>query len=514
MKRRRFVTTAAATMGLALTPIRSHPVLAQPKFSAYPFSLGVASGDPWPYSVVLWTRLAPDPLEGITLPPVSIPVHWQIATDSQLKTVVAEGTAMAEPELAHAIHVVVDRLEPNQWYWYQFKAGAEISPIGRTRTTPLSSDAVDQLQFAFVSCQNYEHGHYTAYQHLALADLDLVFHLGDYIYEGKPQSGQPRQHLGPSATDLDSYRLRYALYKLDPHLQAAHAAFPFICTWDDHEVENDYAADLSQTFEDLTIFRRRRAAAYQAYYEHLPLRPSAQPQGAMMQLYRRFQFGDLAEFSVLDTRQYRDDQPCAKSSKGGGQIVMNCPDRLHLSRTMLGAQQEQWLLQGLKQSPSRWTVIAQAQLMAELEQIPGPGIAHWSDGWDGYAANRQRILQWIEQHRPSNPIVLSGDLHSFWVSDLKPDFQDPRSPVVATEFGGTSISSKGPSYRLLSLAIPGNPHIKFFDSRLRGYVHCTVTRDRWVSQLQVVDTVETPNASLRTLATFEVYDGQPGARRL
>ena len=514
MKRRHFVTTAAATLGLTLVPARSQVVLAQPQFSANPFSLGVASGDPWPHSVVLWTRLAPDPLNGITLPPMAIPVQWQMATDPEMATVVAQGTALAAPEFAHAVHVVVDRLEPGQWYWYQFQAGSARSAIGRTRTAPGPSDTVDQLQFAFVSCQHYEHGYYTAYQHLAQANLDLVFHLGDYIYEGHPQSGQPRQHIGARASDLDSYRLRYAQYKLDPHLQAAHAAFPFICTWDDHEVENDYAADQSQSFADPTVFRRRRAAAYQAYYEHLPLRPSAQPQGATLQLYRHFQFGDLVEFNVLDTRQYRDDQPCAKPSKGGGQILLGCAERLNPERTMLGVKQEAWLMDNLKQSQARWTVIAQAQLMAELEQLPGPGTAYWSEGWDGYAANRQRILQWIEAYRPANPIVLSGDLHSFWVADLQPDPHDPQSPVVATEFGGTSISSQGPSYRLLSLAIPENPHIKFFDSRLRGYVHCTVERDLWVSHLQAVETVETPDAPLRTLATFAVKEGQPGAQRL
>ena len=512
MNRRQFVTTSA--VALALAAAKANPVLAQPTFTAYPFSLGVASGDPWPHSVLLWTRLAPDPLNGIAMPPVNVPVQWQVATEPELTHIVAAGTTLAVPELAHAVHVVAEGLEPGQWYWYQFRVGSQLSPVGRTRTAPAKTDRVDQLRFAFVSCQNYEQGHYTAYQHLAQADLDLVLHLGDYIYEGDPLPDRPRQHLGPNPVDLETYRLRYALYKSDPHLQAAHAAFPFICTWDDHEVENDYAADASQSFADPMGFRRRRAAAYQAYYEHLPLRPSAQPQGATMQLYRRFRFGDLAAFNVLDTRQYRDDHACPQPGKGGGQIVFNCPERLDTDRTMLGAQQEQWLSEGLAQAQTRWTVIAQAQLMAELEQLPGPGTAHWTEGWDGYAANRHRILQWIEQHRPANPMVLSGDLHSFWVADLKPEFQDPNSPVVATEFAGTSISSNGPAYNLLSLALPGNPHIKFFDSRLRGYVHCVVERSHWTTYLQVVDTVATPNAPLRTLATFRVIDGQPGAQRL
>lgn len=512
VKRRDLLVAVGALTGTAIARY-PHQVLAQPKFPAYPFSLGVASGDPLPHSVVLWTRLAPNPLQGIVLPPLKIPVQWQVATDPKLAKVVAQGTAIADPEFAHAVHVVVNRLQPDRWYWYQFQAGGEASPIGRTRTLPLPQAAVARLAFGFVSCQHYEHGYYTAYRHLAAEDLDLVFHLGDYIYEGEARTGRPRQHIGPNPVDLDSYRRRYALYKSDPDLQAAHAAFPFICTWDDHEVENDYAGAISENFANPEVFLRQRAAAYRAYYEHLPLRPLAQPQGPNMQLYRRFSFGNLADFSVLDNRQYRDDHACARDGRGGGQVVTDCQERLAPERTMLGQAQERWLLNNLAQAQARWTVIAQQGLMAELEQMPGPGEAYWSEGWDGYAANRQRILQFIQARRPANPVVIGGDIHSFWVTDLRPDFRDPRSPVVATEFVGTSISSRGPGFERFARFLPDNPHIKFFESRLRGYGHCIVEPQRWTTHLRTVETSDRPDAPVSTLATYVVEAGQPGAQR-
>jgi alkaline phosphatase D len=513
--RRNFLIGAGTLTGLAIAGGWSDRVVAQPKFSAYPFSLGVASGEPLPDSVVIWTRLAPNPLTGTELPAVNIPVEWQVATDAKMGKVIAKGTTLATPELGHSVHVVVQRLEPDRYYWYQFKTGGEISPVGRTRTMPGLKMNSDRLAFAFVSCQNYEHGYFSAYQHLAQEDLHFVLHLGDYIYEGKGRPKAIRPHQGPNPVDLATYRQRYALYKSDPNLQAAHAAFPFICAWDDHEVENDYANAEGQNFQDPEKFLQQRAAAYQAYYEHLPLRPISIPQGANLRLYRRLAFGNLAEFSILDGRQYRDDQPCDQNGKGGGQVISgSCQERLDPKRTMLGVEQERWLLDGLGNSKSRWTVITQPTLMATLDQLPGEPEAYWSDGWEGYVANRQRILDVFAQKRPSNPIVLGGDIHSFWVTDLKPDFRDPKSPVVATEFVGTSISSRGPSYEIFSRFLPDNPHIKFFETRLRGYVKCIVTPEQWISQLQVVNTVEKPDSTIRTLATYRVENGRPGAQQV
>jgi alkaline phosphatase D len=518
MKRRHFLL-ATSVLGCTLVKggvevATSSTVTSQPKFSAYPFSLGVASGDPWPTSVVLWTRLAPNPLKEPSLPLINIPIQWQVATDETMRQVVAKGTVLATPELAHSVRVVVEGLQPGHWYWYQFKAGSEISPMGRTRTAPAPGDGDQQLKLAMVSCQHYEKGYFTAYRHLAQENLDVVLHLGDYIYEGESRSGRSRQHVGPNPVDLETYRLRYALYKTDPDLQAAHAVVPFVATWDDHELENDYANDESEKFVKGAAFLQQRAAAYQAYYEHMPLRPSARPSGPNLQLYRRFQFGNLAEFSVLDTRQYRDDQACDQNGKGGGQMVYDCKERLDPQRSMLGATQEQWLLDGWMKSSAQWNVIAQQQLMAQFEQKLGETSGFWSDGWDGYAPTRQRLLKAMEQHQVSNPVVIGGDFHSFWVTDLKADYQDENAPVVATEFVGTSISSGGPNYDLLSTFLPDNPHIKFFESRLRGYVQCTIEPKQWVSHLRVVETVTKPDAGIRTLGSYAVEAGKPGAQAI
>ncbi len=501
-------------MGVVVLSDQSPPTLAQPQFSAYPFSLGVASGDPGPDSVVLWTRLAPDPLGSASMPEVSIPVQWEIATDPHMQQTIQRGTAYATPQWGHSVHIVIQNLPPGQWFWYQFQVGQEKSPIGRTRTMPEPGSQPEQLKFAFVSCQHYEQGYFTAYHHLAQEELDIVFHLGDYIYEGDPHPGNPRLHVGPNPVDLETYRLRYALYKSDPQLQAAHAAFPFICIWDDHEVDEDYASNQSQDFTDPAAFRQRRKAAYQAYYEHLPLRPTARSQAGQVQLFRRFQFGQLAEFCCLDNRQYRDDQPCANNGKGGGYVVSACHERLAYNRSMLGKQQEAWLMQGLQNSSAHWHVIAQQQLMAELKFGLETVQGYWTDGWDGYVASRQRVLQYIEQQHLKNLVVIGGDIHSFGVADLKTNFQDPQSPVIGTEFVGTSISSDGLPYVLYALSKKINPHIKFLDSRYRGYVVCHVTHEIWYTHLRIVNSVEHADSTIQTLASFQVNNGQPGAFKI
>jgi alkaline phosphatase D len=522
MKRRNLLLGAGGTLvGVVAAQGQWHGVAQspQPRLNDYPFKLGVASGEPRSDSVVIWTRLVANPLSDRPFSSVSVPVQWQVATDESMRQVVARGATLGTPDFAHAVHVVVDRLNPDQWYWYQFKVGSsansEVSPKGRTKTAPAQQSPLAPIKFAFASCQNYEHGYFNAYRHMAEEELDFVLHLGDYIYEGAgiPRPNLTRRHNGAEPTDLSGYRRRYAQYKLDPDLQAAHCLFPFICTWDDHEVDNDYANAQSQDFATITDFLRRRAAAYQAYYEHLPLRPESKPAGSTLQLYRCFQVGELIQMHVLDTRQYRDDQPCA-NGKGGGQIVKNCQERLDPQRSLLGRQQEAWLFNGLTTSQARWNVIAQQYLVAELRQAADTQENFWSDGWDGYAATRQRLLNAIAERKPANPIFLGGDIHSFWVTDLKSDFRNPTSPILASEFVGTSISSNGISYDFVSAVLPSNPHIKFFESRLRGYVRCTVTRDRWLSELRAVDTVKQNQSSIRTLASFAVEAGKPGAQKV
>ncbi|RUR84611.1 alkaline phosphatase [Chlorogloeopsis fritschii PCC 6912] len=513
-QRRRFLI-GAGTVAASAIASWTHKVVAQPRFSADPFNLGVASGDPLPNSVVLWTRLAPDPLNGGGMPHVQVPVRWQVALDENMRKVVQRGVAMATPEFAHSVHVDVRGLQPERWYWYQFKVGNEVSPIGRTRTAPAIGAPINQLNFAFVTCQKWEDGYYSAYRRLAEEDLDLVFHLGDYIYEyGIPSTGGARkvslpEQFSQETQTLEQYRLRYALYKTDPDLQKAHALFPFVVTWDDHEVDNDYTNEISEKNDPVELFLNRRAAAYQAYYEHMPLRQFSQPQGTDMLLYRRLTFGNLAEFSVLDTRQYRSDHPC-----GDGETP-RCSAALDPSKTMLGKKQERWLLDSLDRSQARWNVLAQQILMAELDHKIGSGEVFWNDSWDGYPLARDRVLSHITTRQITNPVVITGDWHSTFVNDLKLNFKDPNSPTVATEFVTPSLTSNGdanvygPYYGPM---IPENPHIKFFDGDRRGYFRVNLNHQRWQTDLRIVTTVSRPDASVYTLASFVVEDGRPGVQ--
>ncbi|MEI9972344.1 MAG: alkaline phosphatase D family protein [Ignavibacteriota bacterium] len=275
---------------------------AHPRFSAEPFSLGVASGDPWPGSVVLWTRLAPDPLHGGEMSSESVPVRWRVASDERMTRIVRQGATVAEAAWAHSVHVEVGGLDPDRWYWYQFDVGTApnriLSPVGRTRTAPAPSAKPDRFAFAFVSCQKYESGHYTALQHLCIEDLSLVLHLGDYIYEKGPASGV-REMPFETCVTLEQYRTRYAYYKLDPILQAAHHKFPWAVVPDDHEVSNNYAGLIPAKEKEVPGFERRRAAAYKAYYEHMPLRAVARPNEAYATLYRTLPIGRLARIHML-----------------------------------------------------------------------------------------------------------------------------------------------------------------------------------------------------------------------
>jgi alkaline phosphatase D len=506
-RRRNFLLGAGFLTGLTIAS-QWHPVLANSKFSSYPFSLGVASGDPLPDAVVIWTRLAPDPLSGGGMPLVNVPVRWQVALDENMRQVVRRGTVLATPELAHSVHVDVCGLDPNRWYWYQFQTGKEVSPVGRTRTAPAFYSSISQLNFAFVSCQDWQNGYYTAYRHLAEENLDLVVHLGDYIYEYGPLPGGPRQHNSPEIITLADYRDRYALYRTDSNLQAAHGAFPWIVTWDDHEVDNNYANLIPEDNQTREAFRKRRANAYQAYYEHMPLRRSLLPKGPDLLLYRRLTFGNLAEFNVLDTRQYRTNQPCDDGLKP------RCPKAFDPNATMTGSKQEKWLRKGLDQSRSRWNVIAQQTMLAQYNFNSSPGLGVFNlDQWDGYVAARNRLLSFLNQRQPSNPVVISGDIHSSWVHDLKLDFNNPNSATVGTEFVGTSISSDFPTQFIApaQAALTNNPHTKFFDGAFRGYVRCKLTPQRWQSDYRVVSSIVDLNASVKTLASFTVQNGKPGA---
>jgi alkaline phosphatase D len=480
-----------------------------------PFTLGVASGEPGPDGFVIWTRLAPRPTEGGGMPDAPVAVEWSVSTDEAHGSVVRRGRATADPRLGHSVHVEVEGLEPGRWYWYRFIAGGAASPTGRTRTAPAAGSALARLRFAFASCQHYEHGLYGAYRHMAEDDLDLVLHLGDYIYEGSSTGKTPRRHeTTEEAITLAQYRNRYARYKSDPHLRAAHQRFPWAVTWDDHEVENDYAADQSENRDDPKWFLERRAAAYQAYYEHMPLRRASLPRGPDLQLYRRLAFGDLATFHVVDNRQYRSDQPCGEGRRGGGNMVANCAARFDPAATMWGAAQERWLDDGLSSSRTRWNVLAQPLMMAQLNNTDASGqTVNWTDGWDGYAAPRARFLARLAAAKVVNPVSIGGDIHSFWANELRPDFGDERSPVVMPEFVGTSISSRGIPYASTLKALPANPHIRYFDSRQRGYARVELTPARCQVAFRAILDAEDAASAIRTQASFVVEAGRPNLQR-
>ncbi len=510
--RRAFLTGALAG-ALAFTSPRVRGLLRTPRFASYPFTLGVASGYPGEHGVVLWTRLAPDPLKGGGMGAQPIEVAWEVAHDECFRRIARRGVTLARAEDAHSVHVEIQGLAPARWYWYRFRTGAELSPVGRTHTAPAASAATSGLRFAFASCQHYEHGYYTAYRHMARDALDLVVHLGDYIYESSFGEHPVRAHTGGEARTLGDYRNRYALYRSDLDLQAAHAACPWVMIWDDHEVENDYADDRSQDLDPRTQFLARRAAAYQAYYEHMPLPASARPRGPDMRLYARLGFGGLGAFHLLDGRQYRDPQVCPRPGRGGSNTVEGCAERSDPNRSLLGPEQERWLTEGLARSKARWNIIAQQTLMARTDQKPGPGSSFWTDGWDGYPAARSRLLGALAERRVPNPIVIGGDVHAFYAADLKLDFDDPGSPAVATEFVTTSISSQGRPQERIAQILAESPHIQLADGRRRGYTRVTLSRDRALVEMQAVDTVKLPTSPISTLATFVVEDGKAGAVR-
>jgi alkaline phosphatase D len=515
LTRRRLLTGA---LGLGVTHAAA-PLTrragARPRFAGSPFTLGVASGYPSPSGVALWTRLAPMPLQpGGGMPPEVVGVQWEVATDERMGMVVQRGTAAATPEWAHAVHVEVDGLEPGRWYWYRFRTGGEVSAIARTHTAPAAGAAIERLRFAYASCQQYEHGYYGAYHRMLADDLDLVVHLGDYVYESSWGRDHVRTHGAPEPHTLEDYRIRHALYKTDADLQAAHAACPWIAVWDDHELDNDYADDRSQHAHPREWFLARRAAAYKAYYEHMPLRRQMVPLGPHMRLYSRVAFGSLVQFHLLDGRQFRSHQPCASPGRGGATIADEaCAERRDPRLSLLGEVQERWLEAGLERSRARWNVLAQQSIMAQVDRKPGPERGFWTDSWDGYPAARRRLLDHLVSRKPSNPVVIGGDVHAFWVTDLKPDFDDARSPVVATEIVGTSITSQGWRQEVLDAQRADNPHVRFADGTKRGYVRVEVTPRQWRADLRAMRTVIQPHAECDTLATFVVDDGRPGAVR-
>jgi alkaline phosphatase D len=360
------------------------------------------------------------------------------------------------------------------------------------------------------SCQRYDHGHYAAWRHVADSDLDLVVFVGDYIYEYLSPPSAVRNHEGGTVRTLEQYRARYAQYKSDASLQAAHAAMPWLLVWDDHEVDNDYAGLQGQNLP--TDFREQRAAAYRAYWEHMPFPKALRPKGADMRIYGRADWGSQVCIHALDDRQYRDVQACAKSGRGGANTVplRDCRELLDPKRTLLGAAQERWLADSWDPQ-RRWNLLAQQTLMARFSRSGPTQPSYWTDGWDGYAPARQRLLQTVVDRRVPGVVVLGGDVHAHYVADLKVDFDDARAPVVATEFCGTSIASRGAAQERVDEALRHNPHVRYGRSDRRGYVACRIDGDTLHASLMAVDKPEDPASAVSVAARFVVDAARPGA---
>lgn len=515
--RRHLLRLAMFTAAAGVTsPLISRARAEQVPFLNYPFSLGVASGDPTSEGAVIWTRLAPSPLDPDGgMPGVPVEVTFEVAEDERFRKTIRTGKVLTQPESAHTVHVELSGLTPGRPFFYRFQTGAATSPVGRFGTAPAFTAAVDRMRIAWASCQHFEQGYFTAYRDMVAQNPDLVIHTGDYIYESS-WGPQVRRHAVPEPYTLSDYRLVHANYKLDPDLQAAHAAAPWSFIWDDHEVDNDYAGDVSEepnvSQED---FFTRRVAAYKAYFEHQPMRRRSKvtPNGAM-RIWGQGSFGNMANVFLTDGRQFRSPMACpTENDRGGNVIPASCPELQDETRTYLGSRQERWLRGSFGRGPAKWNLLVQPTLLSPFRGSTvgdEPGV--WSDGWDGYPAARQRLTKLFAQREGSNPIVLGGDTHCYWVSDVKTDYDDGDAKPVGTEFVTTSITSLRSGYERIKQGLPLNPHIKHFDSREHGYGLLDLYHDRAEVDLRVVKTPrERAGAEAHSQAKFVVEAGRPGA---
>ncbi len=517
INRRRIVAAALAGAGSALLPRVTFAAEDRPRYASDPFSLGVASGYPTADGMVLWTRLAPQPLASDGgMPPVDIHVHWEIAHDLNFTRLAARGITRAEAAWAHSVHVEVRGLAPGRHYFYRFRSGDAVSEIGRTWTAAAPGANVDRLRVALASCQHYEQGFFAAYRQMVADEPDLIVHVGDYIYESGTNKSPVRKHPGDECYTLADYRLRYSVYRTDPELRSAHAACPWMLTHDDHEVDNDYANDHGEKIEPKETFLARRAAAYRAYYEHLPLPRRARPRGPDMLLYTTRHFGSLLSLHMLDERQYRSLQACPPAGKNGGARVYEeeCPEMNDPARTMLGSTQERWVDEQLAGSRSRWNFLAQGVTFTRSNEATDGRHRYWSDAWAGYPAARDRLLRDIVRHRVPNPVVLSGDIHAFIVADLPKDPADPNAAVGLSELVTSSITSPGPPDFVVAAYERMKPQVWYADGEHRGYLRIDVTPNRLHADLVAVDDVRRADSACHVLASFEIEAGTPGLRRV
>jgi len=493
-----------------------------------PFTLGVASGDLEPDNILIWTRLtAPLDYLGSDITP-DLPaqtVHWEVAHDARFHRPVAQGQATAQAEWGHALHIQVNGLAPDRWYFYRFRCGDAFSATGRCRTAPALGADVRRLRLAFASCQRWEHGFYTAWADAARAEPDLVLFLGDYIYEyAQPARAEGLARTQPlrTARSLQDYRDRYALHKSDAHLQAAHAACNWSLIWDDHEVENDYAGQQGQG--DEARFLARRMAAWQAFYENLPLRANALQRSFQgLSLYRSLQWGRLARLHLLDGRQFRDLQACRPPGKAstGSVEPQECPALHDPARSFLGWDQERWLARQLQADAGSasaaplWSLLAQTTLFSSRRY---PNGKQATDSWDGYPEARQRLVRQIAETRPRNSVLLGGDIHQNYVCAIPAQADqapDKTNPVIASEFCGTSISShSGSTQAKVDAIAERNPQVLFARCEERGYGLVEITPRAMTTELRAVADPLRSDSGLYTLARFAVEDRRPGPVRI
>lgn len=506
--------TAAATLTASNIPIatahRPEAILSPP-----PFVHGVASGDPLPNSAVLWTR--------ITTNESQVTVAWQVSTTETFAEIAAEGTVLTDSTSDYTIHIDPLTLRPGTVYFYRFEVltgqyAGKVSPIGRTKTAPAPGSALDELTFAVASCANWESGYFSAYRDMAnrASLFDATLFLGDYIYEyatGEYAGNGPVRIHDPKheITTLDDYRRRYARYRTDHDLQAAHAALPWIVVWDDHETANNSWRDGAENHQASEgNWLSRRNAAMQAYFEWMPVRATSPSDNG--HIYRSFTFGDLAELTIMDLRTYRDMEAFGSVSTATN------PDR-----TMLGSEQYQWLTAKIESSNVAWNVLGNSVMFSPLNLMTLEQDPHASsvsqvlsenitnlplngDQWDGYSAERTRLLDTLAKHHHStgaNPLFLTGDIHTEWAHSINRDgaplgaelvCSSISAPNVDEELGLTPTNPVTPlAQRIIQAA---NPHCRHVNLVHHGYAYVTIRRSQVEMHWLRVSAIGDPNATV------------------
>lgn len=459
-----------------------------------PFGLGVASGDPDHESVVLWTWVDRDPS-------AAVPLLVEVARDDAFRSIVARHELVADPAEAMTARIVVDGLAADTRHWFRFVLDGHVTPPARTRTAPAPGALPEQpLRVGHLSCQRWSSGYWTALDDVADQAPDVVVHCGDYVYESDGGSVRPVDE--PPPTDLDGYRALWRRYKSEPELQAAHAVAPWLITWDDHEVVNNYQG--TAAVDPAADLLERRAAAYRAWWEFTPTR-LAPPDGPTLPIHRTVDWGGLTRFVLLDTRQFRDDQPCEGTV--GTDLGPRC--EATSATTMLGEEQEAWFDEVATGHGAVWTTVVQQVVVHQWRFVPGNVL--WNlDQWDGYTGARRRFLDTLS--RSPGPVVLSGDVHSSWVADLRLDFDDEESPLVGTELVAPGISSDIPArLRQASALVEAlSPHIAWSETTRRGWVLHELGADAWRAAYRLVDDVSVPDGTVSEETTWAIDPARPG----